>query len=288
MATVEDRLVINVTRDLKSNLSRQHPKREDRYEIHEFDESPVLYFKWESPNVYISDTLHDLDSVWYEEFTDIPEALKARTPKTFTSRIDADGDVTEEPLNLEDGCILCFEGRYTRDVAILNGEILGEEAAQLREETSESELPRFHEWAFRIVKVVVTDGPAERERIGDTQDQKRNRAETRMFDSQQEFFNGLMTRMGGAVAVPTDVNLTPQSASDVFENVDRSLAAMDDSEKKRLLTLLVSELEEEVQLDVTDDDEDDELTVQTFEYSVEPAAEKKKPVKKAAKKAVKK
>lgn len=245
----DDKYVIDVTRNKEENVALQHHKKvEDRYEIHTIETGPVVYHKWESPNKFISDTIRPIENVWLEEFTDIPENVKSFDPVVFAKN----GDEVE-PLDLNHGCILQFEGRFSRKVAIVEGEILSEQQARMREEATEKELPRFNEWEFRLKKVIVTDGPIEREHAADTQDKKRRREEARMYEAQQKFYSQLLEKFGAGSEAPTSTEAQPTSPKDVFSNINSVTQGMSATEKRNLLNLIASELEEGVDEEVDED-----------------------------------
>jgi len=285
----EEKYVINITRDSELNTGKQHPKKvEDRYEINVIDSGPVVYRKWESQNKMVSDTIRPVENTWLEEFTDIPESIKGFDPVIFVENEDE-----VKPIDLNDGCILQFEGRYNRKVAIVEGEILSDSQARMREEATEKELPRFNEWEFRLKKVIATDGPTDREHAADSQDKKRKREEAGMFEAQKEFYQQLLTKFGNVATTPTSVEGQPTSASDVIGSVARSLDGLSEVEKRNALTLLVSELEETVDLGANEDDDErdaQEAARGAWDNPTDDAVEQEdsKPVAQVAKKVAKK
>ena len=171
-----------------------------------------------------------------------------------------------------------YHGTPTRTVAIINGEIIDDDTAAMREELLEKDYPRYVEWGFRVEEVILTDGPRERERLSEAQEQKRNRAESKMFDSQREFFTALMEKFSPDGA-PTHIDQVAQSPDQLLSKLPE-----DPSERRNLLNLIAAELEETV-----DEDVDNDLVSAMSDFGVESPVEaaiasKKKavPAKKAS------
>ena len=134
-----------------------------------------------------------------------------------------------------------YHGTPHRTVAVLqDGSILSEEDAGLREEVNGRALPRCVEWRFRLVRTVFTDGPTLSERLAESNETQRNRAETRMFDRQNEFFAAMMEKMGMATSEdPTHLSQTAESPTGILEQ----LKSMPELQRNAMLEAVRAELE---------------------------------------------
>jgi hypothetical protein len=120
----------------------------------------IIFRKYESTNKMVTDMIHEGD--WHIQVT-------------------ADARLG---LGEEDGVIIDFIGRPISLVAMTNrGEILNEDEAELREEASGGNLPRYRQFGFRIHKLTKTDGPEGRRMLSLSQDQKRKEGENNLVDS---------------------------------------------------------------------------------------------------------
>ena len=143
----------------------------------------VVYSKYESQDPMLSDTMHA--ETWDDQFVEMPS-------------------IGIEPA---DGCIITVQGRpRAGEVGIdRNGEIIPEEAADQREESSGTNIPRFRAYDFRVVSIEKTDGPAQQEALHRTHDQQKAKSEENMFDSiARAMTSAVGTIQGKGNLAPTD------------------------------------------------------------------------------------
>jgi len=87
-------------------------------------------------------------------------------------------------LSEDDGVIIDFQGSPRGEVAITGeGSILTDEEADLREEATGQNMPRFMAFDFRIKKLTKTDGPQQREKLMKSIDQRREDSESTLIET---------------------------------------------------------------------------------------------------------
>ena len=129
----------------------------------------VLFTKYESQNPMISDTQHH--GPWHIQVT---------SDQSLGDKLG---------LREDDGVIIDFEGTPRGEVAISSlGEELTESQAELREETTGQNLPRFIAFDFRIKKLTKTDGPDQREMLMKSVDQRRQDSESTLIETLTKAF----------------------------------------------------------------------------------------------------
>tara|TARA_Y100000310_G_scaffold120368_1_gene119088 strand:- start:1402 stop:2097 length:696 start_codon:yes stop_codon:yes gene_type:complete len=146
----------------------------------------VVYSKYESQDPMLSDTQHG--EKWDKQ------------------------TITVEKLGVTEdmGCIIDLVGSSRGEVAIdRTGEVLTEEAADIREEASGQNIPRFMAYDFRIAKILKTDGPAQRQALQRTHEQQRAKSEENMFDT----IARAMSQVGDANVAPSDSHVQNYLAS---------------------------------------------------------------------------
>jgi hypothetical protein len=124
------------------------------------ERNQIVFRKYESTNKMVTDTIHQGD--WHIQVT------------------------ADERLGLteEDGVIIDFIGKPLGLVALSNrGEVLSEEEAELREEASGQNLPRFRQFGFSIKKLTKTDGPEGRRMLQMSQDQRRKESDSNLVET---------------------------------------------------------------------------------------------------------
>ena len=124
----------------------------------------VCFTKYESHNPMVSDTVHH--GTW---------DLVVTSDKNHGDKLG---------LTEDDGVIIDFQGTPRGEVAITSeGSILSDEDADLREEATGQNMPRFMAYDFRIRKLTKTDGPEQREMLMKSVDQRRQDSESTLIET---------------------------------------------------------------------------------------------------------
>jgi hypothetical protein len=124
----------------------------------------VCFTKYESHNAMISDTVHH--GTW---------DIVVTSDKRHGDKLG---------LSEDDGVIINFQGTPRGEVAITSeGSILTDEEADLREEATGQNMPRYMAFDFRIKKLTKTDGPQQREMLMKSLDQRRQDSESTLIET---------------------------------------------------------------------------------------------------------
>jgi len=204
---------IVITPDMKILNDRVRGKM-GKYE--ELDTSTVgkrvIYRKLENLNPEISDTYHDPDKGWYEEFTDVPLNIKDLKPRMHVE--DETGGIN--PLGLGDGLIIGFTGTCAGERGMTkDGSVITVEEAEEMAEISNTDdaVKMFNLWEFRITKLVRTNGPELTLRAYKSEEERRSENESAIVDSVEKAFLAMADRMGNstnALDAPTGGDLASQ------------------------------------------------------------------------------
>lgn len=98
-----------------------------------------------------------------------------------------DGSTTS--VNVDDGLIIDLEGKMTRLVGLLPGRPpMSQEEVDAYFDQTEKAVPMYQQWDFRVTSVKKTNGPAERIKLGRSEDSKRLGAQTEMFEAFKQMF----------------------------------------------------------------------------------------------------
>ena len=162
------------------------------------DKSKIVYRKYEAQSPDLSDTAH---REW--------ETTMVAHPKVAILGMEErllDDDIIG--VSEDDGLIMHFVGTAESTVAIdmNNGRVIKEEEAELLEETMDVQLPRYTEWCFRLGTVKLTNGPEARRKLAETYERQKNMEQAEMFNSMEQFFGKLMTRLDGMGEASNDPN----------------------------------------------------------------------------------
>ena len=162
------------------------------------DKSKIIYRKYEAQSPDLSDTAH---REW--------ETTLVAHPKVAILGMEdrlMDDDIVG--VSEDDGLIMHFVGTAESTVAIdmNNGRVIKEDEAELLEETMDIQLPRYTEWCFRLGTVKLTNGPEARRKLAETYERQKNMEQAEMFNSMEQFFGKLMTRLDVIGEASTDPN----------------------------------------------------------------------------------
>lgn len=162
------------------------------------DKSKIVYRKYEAQSPDLSDTAH---REW--------ETTLVAHPKVSILGMEdrlLDDDIVG--VSEDDGLIMHFVGTAESTVAIdmNNGRVIKEDEAELLEETMDIALPRYTEWCFRLGTVKLTNGPESRRKLAETYERQKNMEQAEMFNSMEQFFGKLMTRLDDMGQGSTDPN----------------------------------------------------------------------------------
>lgn len=174
----------------------------------EAQKNMVIYTKFESQDPMRSDTQHGEE--WIEEVTAHPRM----------------------GLTTDEGCIIRFCGTRRGEVSIdpRTGEVLTQDEANLREDATGQNLPRYMAYDFRVQKLTKTNGPELRRNLMDTYDKQKADSESGMFDSIAQAFQSAVANLqsGG------NTNPSPTDIQAFFRD-------MDGSQRKALIESMESE-----------------------------------------------
>mgnify|MGYP001560339647 CR=1 FL=1 len=215
----------------------------------------VVYSKLESQGD-LADLRHTTPP-WVEQYTSISEGQLGYR-NIFIHH--GDGEPPESGAGDHEGFIFTFHGAPSGTVALdpNTKQILTQAQADIQEETFNQRLPRYTQWDFRLHEVIVTDGPARRARLMESNEEQRARAEEKylngqdkMIQKQMAFFEILLQKIsanGGQTVVTADAlkdiatetavgsNLQPeqvaaldelQRANDEYEKENAGMVAVD-------------------------------------------------------------
>lgn len=182
--------ILGDTLDLNELTGMQDPNHKSDAYIHcvipEHLRDKVFFYKTEPVDPGICDTLHDVNYPWVLDFVGLREGREAAY-RTLNFR---DGTSQSQGLPEDAGLILTFHGKPVGSVAIdLNAmrEYSEAEAAGLEEQFN-TRFPRYTKWAFRIHSIIKTDGPTSRQRLFESVEQQRARANADMASSITQAF----------------------------------------------------------------------------------------------------
>lgn len=120
---------------------------------------------------------------WIEEFTS--DIGRKRRP----AMVIRDEGGTERPVAIDDGLIIRLKGTLAGLVGILpNMPPMSEAQVDAYQAATESPVPMFQQWDFRIERILKTNGPKAREALGRSEDHKRQAAQTEMFEAFAKMF----------------------------------------------------------------------------------------------------
>lgn len=185
----------------------------------------VIYRKLENLDPEISDTYHDPDKVWIEEFTDIPLSVKGlKNP-----RILVDDDNGVNPFGTSHGLIIRFVGTCAGERGMTeDGKIITlEEAEEMIEIAKNDKAVRmFNLWEFRIQSVIRTNGPELTLRSYKSEEERRHENESALVSSVEKAFLALADKMGN-----TGEGIAREPNGD---DLVKALAGLDEVERAQL------------------------------------------------------
>ena len=195
------------------------------YEVldHRKISSKVIYRKTESLNTDLSDTYHDIDKVWVEEFTNVPLNIAGVTP-----RLKVESNGIDRPLEIDDGLIIQFHGTFKGQRGRVGKDLLSQEQADEIAELDPQNAPEMHNlWEFRIGKLVRTNGPELTIKSLEDEETKRLSGQNDVMKSIEGAFAALADKMsnGGAVG---------ESGPPTGDDLVRALQGMNETEREML------------------------------------------------------
>jgi hypothetical protein len=109
--------------------------------------------------------------------------------KSVRIQLKGENDAAPRAVNIDDGLIIDLIGTLTRVVGLMPGRPPMEESEiDLYSEQTEEQVPLYQQWDFRVKGVKLTNGPQGRVNLTRSEDDKRTRAETDMFDTFTKMF----------------------------------------------------------------------------------------------------
>tara|TARA_R110000744_G_scaffold86986_6_gene170023 strand:+ start:6017 stop:6874 length:858 start_codon:yes stop_codon:yes gene_type:complete len=173
------------------------------------DKSKIIYRKYEAVSDNITDTRH---REWHE-------VLVAHEKISLLGMEDRLLDDDIVGISADDGMILKFEGQPEQVVCIdhRSMRVINEDQAELEEEAMGIEYVRYTEWGFRLVEVLLTNGPEARQRLAETYERQKNMEQAEMFTSMEEFFSSMMGRLEQMGQVTNNPQQLAQSANSVLD-----------------------------------------------------------------------
>lgn len=124
------------------------------------------------------------EGFWFEQVTtDV-----ARDPTR--SRIQVE-DLNGEPrgVQVDDGIVIDLMGTMDRLVGILPGRApMSEDEVDSHIDVTGDNVPMFQQWNFRVTKMLLTSGPAARENLTRSEDQKRAQSQADMYTAFKDMY----------------------------------------------------------------------------------------------------
>ena len=210
-----DTAVVTLENDADHFGGVQDPARSELFLVQDLDPetNSVLYYKYEGMDPMRTDTQHDHDKPWLEQTTSVPAIIEGGDEYPSLIRVPGGREV-----NIDDGFILDFHGRPMRTVAMdQNRDVLDEVQARSREQSGGSRLRRYTEWGFKLVRVTLTDGPAQRFQLSESEKQKRDKSEGSMASKFEDMFAAVINKIDGGKP-PTKVG--PASPGELMAQFD--------------------------------------------------------------------
>jgi hypothetical protein len=186
----------------------------------------VLYHKVEAISDKRSDTQHDPNKPWHDgPYVGLPPVVlqALQNNPDFDGKIMVNGVVVGE----DHGIILHFHGSPIKTykgvpvangyvhVDTRNGMILTPQEASSMAVISNRIPPKYRMWEFRLHRAIWTDGPERRQRLQETAEAQRARAEERMADSVTNAFKAVLGSLGQQ---PTNINQMQISNPETLAN----------------------------------------------------------------------
>jgi len=136
---------------------------------------------------------------WLEQVV-VDTGRKGQPAKITVLGIDGE----PRAVNVDDGLIIDIVGTLSGLVGIVRGlPPMTEEQLADYQSVSDTPVPMYQKWDFRIRRVLKTNGPEERTSLARSEDQKRQRSQTEMYDAFAQMF-----RLGAA-QMQAQGNLSP-------------------------------------------------------------------------------
>jgi hypothetical protein len=121
---------------------------------------------------------------WFEQVV-VDTGRTGRVPRITVAGMDGQ----PRGVTINDGLIIDLIGTMAGLFGILPGQPpMDEEQVADFEAATEKNVPMFQRWDFRIKRVLKTNGPEARESLAKSEDQKRQAAQTEMFDAFTKMF----------------------------------------------------------------------------------------------------
>ena len=243
----------------KSLTYREDKKKRGMFRILDLPQTIkkfVVYRKTESLNPDKSDTFHEPDYPWVEQFTGMPEVLR-RLDIQPRIRVDSGDGGKEEGLKIDDGLIFTFHGTCIGERALAvagdgrNTYVTRQKAEESMELDAEDP-EMFNMWEFRVNECVDTDGPERREQLQATVEQQRQDQEGNLIKSVERAFQAMATKMSGKPLTPEDMvvssNDLVQMLSDVSPDQMDTIMSQVELSRDNMESLTPSDLESDEKL----------------------------------------
>jgi len=109
--------------------------------------------------------------------------------KSIRIQIQGENDAAPRAVNVDDGLIIDLIGTLTRIVGLMPGRPpMDESEIDLYSEQTEDQVPLYQQWDFRVKGVKLTNGPQGRVNLTRSEDDKRIKSQSDMFDAFKEMF----------------------------------------------------------------------------------------------------
>jgi len=209
----------------------QEPTRKDlfvRIPIKDEWKQNPAFFKIESQDLMVSDRITPTEcKTWVIETTGLPDSIlrAARRNPDYEVQLKVQDGAKTRSLATSDGFILGFRGKYMGPTWITHeGNQINQGQANEMIETSPGlrHPPRkFNKWGFFLDYLILTDGPARRERLLESAEQQRAASEQRMADSFTKMFSTMTRKLG--ITGEENVNELPQSPEDLKSAIQEAI-----------------------------------------------------------------
>ena len=124
---------------------------------------------------------------WFEQVTS--DVGLGRDARIVVKGVDGE----DRAVSIDDGLIIDLVGKMSGVVGMSpEGQPMSEEQARNYRDATGRALPMFQKWDFRISRILKTNGPEARHSLLRSEDQKRQAAQTEMFETFIQMFKAGM------------------------------------------------------------------------------------------------
>ncbi len=149
----------------------------------------VVYSQYEAMSLDISDTLHDPNYPWVDQFTATPGWLQE-----VAARMSVDTGDGYQMLDVDHSYVITLHGKPAGEYGIAqDGTIMTRTEAEDRMvATGRRNIPLFVKWDFRVVEAVMTDGFEARRRLVESTDQRMKEEQAGTFTALKNMFQTVL------------------------------------------------------------------------------------------------